>query len=157
MSDITNVEIVLVHMTNITFVYHEFKIRNIHLRRSRGLNALFTGRTPAGDAGSHPSLLCRRGAEICSRVPLERAGAAPHDGYMKFMTISKARANLSELARHVAAGDETIVTQRGVPTLKIVRADIPGRRPLGVDVGAFRVPDSFDDPIDWSAPQESNR
>ncbi len=81
----------------------------------------------------------------------------PHDGFMKFMTISKARAHLSELARHVAAGDEIIVTQRGVPILKIVRADVPGRRPLGLDAGAFRVPDTFDDPIDWVAPQNSNR
>ncbi|MFV1962770.1 MAG: type II toxin-antitoxin system prevent-host-death family antitoxin [Acidimicrobiia bacterium] len=41
------------------------------------------------------------------------------------MTISNAGANLSELARRVIAGDEIIVTQRGVPTLKIVRADAP--------------------------------
>lgn len=109
------------------------------------------------DSAHNPSLLCRRGAEICQTVPLESSVTIPHDVRMKFITISKARMHFSELALHVAAGEEIIITQRGVPTMKVVRADVPGRRPLGADVGAFTVPDSFDDPIDWAAPQESNR
>lgn len=76
---------------------------------------------------------------------------------MKFITISKARTNLSELVRSVEAGEEVIVTQRGVPAMKVVRPDVPGRRRLGIDAGAFTVPDTFDDPINWAAPQESNR
>ena len=76
---------------------------------------------------------------------------------MKFITISRARANLSELVRSVEAGEKVIVTQRGVLAMKIVRPDIPGRRRLGLGAGVFTVPDTFDDPINWTAPQESNR
>ncbi len=83
--------------------------------------------------------------------------AALHDGVMKFISVSRARANLSELIRSVEAGEEVIVTRGGVPAMKVVRPDIAGQRRIGIDVGAFTVPDSFDDPIDWAAPQESNR
>ena len=76
---------------------------------------------------------------------------------MKFITISKARVHLSELARGVSMGEEIVITQRGAPVMKLVRAGVPGRRPIGADEGSFTVPDSFDDPIDWAAPQGSNR
>lgn len=76
---------------------------------------------------------------------------------MKFVPITKARTHFTELVPQVAAGEEIIVTQRGKPVVKLVRVDVSGRRPLGVDVGVFTVPDSFDDPINWAAPQDSNR
>ena len=41
--------------------------------------------------------------------------------------------------------------------MKVVRPDVPGQRRIGIDAGALSVPDSFDDPINWAAPQESNR
>lgn len=63
---------------------------------------------------------------------------------MKFITLSKARANLSEFVCAVEAGEEVIVTQRGVPAMKVVRPDIPGRRRMGLDAGAVTVPDAFD-------------
>jgi antitoxin (DNA-binding transcriptional repressor) of toxin-antitoxin stability system len=75
---------------------------------------------------------------------------------MKFITISKARANLSEFVRSVEAGEKVIVTQRGVPAMKVVRPDVPGQRRVGLDAGAFTVPDTFDDPISWAAPYSSN-
>lgn len=76
---------------------------------------------------------------------------------MKFVPITKARMHFTELIPQVAAGEEIIVTQRGKPVVKLVRVDVHGRRPLGADEGVFTVPDSFDDPINWAAPQESNR
>ncbi len=76
---------------------------------------------------------------------------------MKFVPITKARTHFTELVPQVAAGEEIIVTQRGKPVVKLVRVDVHGSRPLGNDEGVFTVPDSFDDPIDWAAPQESNR
>ena len=75
---------------------------------------------------------------------------------MKFVSITKAKQDLSDMALQVAAGEEFTVTNRRVPIMKLVRADIPGHRPIGSDEGAFTVPDSFDDPIDWAAPQNSN-
>jgi prevent-host-death family protein len=72
---------------------------------------------------------------------------------MKFAPITDARMHFTDLIPQVAAGEEIIVTQRGKPVVKLVRVDVSGRRPIGV----FTVLDSFDDPIDWAAPQESNR
>ena len=74
---------------------------------------------------------------------------------MKFISISKAKLHLSEMALQVAAGEEFTITNRKVPIMKLIRADVPGRRPIGADVGTFTVPDSFDDPIDWAAPQDT--
>ena len=76
---------------------------------------------------------------------------------MKFIPITKARTHFTELIPQVAAGEEIIVTQRGKPVVKLVRVDVYGRRPLGTDEGAFIVPATFDDQIDWAAPQQSNR
>ena len=76
---------------------------------------------------------------------------------MKFVPITKARTHFTELVPQVAAGEEIIITQRGKPVVKLVRVDVHGRRPLGADEGAFVVPDTFDDPIDWAAPQRSNQ
>ena len=102
----------------------------------------------------HPCEAC---AEILSRVPLESRVVIPHDGDMKFMTVSKARANLSEMIRWVEAGDEVTLTVRGVAVAKVGRPDMSGRRRIGLDAGAFAVPDTFDNPINWAAPQESNQ
>ena len=54
-------------------------------------------------------------------------------------------------------GDEFIVTEEGVPVVKVIRPDDSTERVLGVDDGMFEIPDSFNDPIDWVVPQESNR
>jgi len=40
--------------------------------------------------------------------------------------------------------------------MKVVRPDVTGQRRIGIDAGAFTVPESFDDPVNWAAPQESN-
>ena len=94
---------------------------------------------------------------MLSHGPLESSVALLHDGSMKFISVSQARANLSELVRAVEAGQEVTVTRGGVPVMKVVRPDVVGQRRIGIDAGAFSVPDSFDDPINWAAPQESNR
>jgi len=91
-----------------------------------------------------------------SRVPLESRAAVVHDGVMKFVSVSRARANLSELIRSVEAGEEVIVTRGGVPAMKVVRPDVTGQRRIGIDAGVFTVPESFDDPINWAEPQASN-
>jgi antitoxin (DNA-binding transcriptional repressor) of toxin-antitoxin stability system len=54
-------------------------------------------------------------------------------------------------------GDEFVVTKEGVPVFKVTRPDESTERKLGVDDGMFEIPDSFNDPIDWAAPQDSNR
>jgi len=76
---------------------------------------------------------------------------------MRHIGISEAKARLSEIALRIAAGEEYTITIKGAPSMKLTRVDIPGRRQLGSDMGAFTVPDSFDDPINWAAPQRSNR
>jgi len=81
----------------------------------------------------------------------------PQDEDMKFVPITKARTHFTELVPQIAAGEEIIVTQRGKPVVKLVRVDVHGRRVLGADEGLFTVPETFDDPINWKAPQDSNR
>ena len=76
---------------------------------------------------------------------------------MKNITISEARLHISDLAHRVQMGDEFVVTKEGVPVFKVSRPDESTERQLGVDDGMFDIPDSFNDPIDWAAPQDSNR
>lgn len=95
--------------------------------------------------------------KIFGIAPLELGVTIAQDGDMRDIGITEAKARLSEIALRIAAGEEYTISNRGAPIMKLTRADIPGRRHLGSDTGAFTVPDSFDDPINWAAPQESNR
>ena len=76
---------------------------------------------------------------------------------MRDIGITEAKARLSEIALRIAAGEEYTISNRGAPVMKLTRVDTADRRLLGSDAGAFTVPDSFDDPINWAAPQESNQ
>jgi antitoxin (DNA-binding transcriptional repressor) of toxin-antitoxin stability system len=76
---------------------------------------------------------------------------------MKFIPMTEARKKITDLAHLVAMGEEFTVTKEGEPVLKLSRPDKSNIRMLGVDDGRFDIPDSFNDPIDWAAPQDSNR
>jgi antitoxin (DNA-binding transcriptional repressor) of toxin-antitoxin stability system len=76
---------------------------------------------------------------------------------MKTITTSEARLHISGLAHRVQMGNEFVVTKEGVAVFKVTRPDDSSERTLGVDDGMFEIPDSFNDPIDWAAPQDSNR
>lgn len=62
--------------------------------------------------------------------------------------VYEAKTTLSRLLARVAAGEEIVITRRGEEVARLVPP--PGRRPrrLGLDRGAFTVPEDFDAPLD---------
>lgn len=67
---------------------------------------------------------------------------------MKEVNTHEAKTHLSRLLRRVAAGEEIIIANRGVPVAHLVpvRAKDGGRK-LGMFEGKFVVPDDFDAPL----------
>ena len=67
---------------------------------------------------------------------------------MTRVTITEAKARLSELIDLAAAGDEVLITRRGVPVVRLVaeRAH-PPRRLFGLYAGQIEIGPDFDDPI----------
>lgn len=64
----------------------------------------------------------------------------------KSVGVHEAKTHLSRLLDDVAAGEEVVITRRGVVVARLVAVD--RRRPvLGIDVGRFEVPDDFDAPL----------
>lgn len=61
--------------------------------------------------------------------------------------IHETKTNLSKLLRRVNAGEEILITRDGEPQAKLVPAQSPGRRKLGIDDGRFEVPADFDAPL----------
>lgn len=70
-----------------------------------------------------------------------------YDGAMTQVGVHRAKTQLSELLRKVAAGEEVIITRGGEPIARLVPAGNRPPRRLGVDAGAFVVPDDFDAPL----------
>ena len=67
---------------------------------------------------------------------------------MKTVNTHEAKTQLSRLLRRVAAGDEIIIANRGVPVARLV--PVPpkkAQRVLGIFRGQFTVPEGFDAPL----------
>lgn len=60
--------------------------------------------------------------------------------------VHEAKTHLSRLLREVEAGGEVVILRRGEPVARLT-AVRRGTPELGVDEGAFEVPEDFDDPL----------
>lgn len=67
---------------------------------------------------------------------------------MAVINTYEAKSKLSELLRRARDGEEIIIAQAGVPVARLVPiAGATSESRLGLDAGAFTVPDDFDDPL----------
>lgn len=66
---------------------------------------------------------------------------------MSIVNIHQAKTHLSQLLRRVASGEEITISNAGKPVARLVPIAGSGRRRLGTDEGAFKVPDDFNDPL----------
>lgn len=67
---------------------------------------------------------------------------------MKEVNVHQAKTHLSRLLQRVAAGEEIVIANRGVPVARLVparRAD--GSRKLGVEAGRLQIGADFDAPL----------
>jgi prevent-host-death family protein len=67
---------------------------------------------------------------------------------MKEVNIHEAKTHLSRLLQRVAAGEEIIIANRGVPVARLVPATRrKAIRELGTDAGRVWISDDFDAPL----------
>jgi len=67
---------------------------------------------------------------------------------MKEVNIHEAKTHLSRLLRRVAAGEEILIANRGVPVARLVpAARRKAVRELGTDAGRVHISDDFDAPL----------
>ena len=66
---------------------------------------------------------------------------------MAAVGIHEAKTNLSRLIRRVNEGEEIVITRSGKPVARLVGIEIPADRVLDRDLGAFEVPDDFNEPL----------
>ncbi len=67
---------------------------------------------------------------------------------MATVNTYEAKAKLSELLRRARDGEEIIIAQAGVPIARLVPvAAARTSSRLGLDAGAFAVPDDFNEPL----------
>jgi prevent-host-death family protein len=72
-----------------------------------------------------------------------------------YIGVKKAKDQLSQLILRAAAGDEIIITKKGVPIARMVAAEPEprprklgiGSRKLGMDGGKIWIADDFDAPM----------
>ena len=62
----------------------------------------------------------------------------------RFVGVHEAKTHLSRLLEAVAAGEQVVITRRGVEVARLVPIPGLGGRTLGVDRGRFVVPEDFD-------------
>ncbi|MEN9580961.1 MAG: hypothetical protein RJA70_3970 [Pseudomonadota bacterium] len=63
---------------------------------------------------------------------------------MATVNTYEAKTKLSELLKRARSGEEIIIAQAGVPIARLVPIQSEhGRSRLGLDLGAFSVPDDF--------------
>lgn len=65
----------------------------------------------------------------------------------KSVGVHEAKTHLSRLLDDVAAGEEVVITRRGVEVARLVSARRRPARRFGVDEGVFTVPEDFDGPL----------
>jgi len=61
--------------------------------------------------------------------------------------IHAAKTHFSALLRRVAAGEDVVILRGNQPVARLVPIRSPRRRQLGIDAGAFQIPDDFDAPL----------
>jgi prevent-host-death family protein len=66
--------------------------------------------------------------------------------FVKMVNIYEAKTQFSRLLRRVAAGEEIIIANRGVPVALLVPLPTPMRK-LGAYRGTLKIPDDFDAPL----------
>lgn len=66
---------------------------------------------------------------------------------MTSVGVHEAKTQLSELLRRVEAGEEVVICRGTVPVARLVPANQRTGQRLGLDEGAFAVPDDFDAPL----------
>jgi len=67
---------------------------------------------------------------------------------MREVNIHEAKTHLSRLLRKVAAGEEIVIANRGVPVARLVPAATkPAKRQLGSDRGRIHIAGDFDAPL----------
>ncbi len=66
---------------------------------------------------------------------------------MTSVGVHESKTNLSRLIRQANAGEEILITRGGKPVAKLVGIENPSDRVLGRDIGAFDVPEGFNDPL----------
>jgi prevent-host-death family protein len=67
---------------------------------------------------------------------------------MTSVNVHEAKTNLSKLLQRVAAGEEIIISNRGVPVARLT--PVPqnrGRRQLGLEKGRAQIAEDFDAPL----------
>jgi prevent-host-death family protein len=65
----------------------------------------------------------------------------------KSVGIHEAKTHLSRLIEEVAAGEEVVITRRGVAVAGLVPPPADTALRFGIDAGRFVVPDDFDAPL----------
>jgi prevent-host-death family protein len=63
---------------------------------------------------------------------------------MPSVSVLTAKKNLSKLLQRVAAGEEIVISSRGVPVARLVPVS---SRPLGLDKNRVQIADDFDAPL----------
>jgi prevent-host-death family protein len=63
---------------------------------------------------------------------------------MPYVNVLAAKKNFSKLLKCVAAGEEIVISNRGVPVARLVPVS---PRPLGFDKDRVRIADDFDAPL----------
>jgi prevent-host-death family protein len=67
---------------------------------------------------------------------------------MAAVNIHEAKTHFSKLLQRVAAGEEIIISNRGVPVARLIPvAQKPFRRQLGTDKGRVKISHDFDAPL----------
>ena len=68
---------------------------------------------------------------------------------METVNIHQAKTNLSRLLSRVELGEEIVISNRGLPIVKLVpfRTSLDRRSSLGQDRGKFVLPDDFNAPL----------
>jgi prevent-host-death family protein len=75
---------------------------------------------------------------------------------MKVVNIHEAKTHLSRLLLDVENGQEVTIARAGRPIARLVAAEQPRRRELGLERGQIWIAPDFDDPMpdDWLAEWE---
>ena len=63
---------------------------------------------------------------------------------MPSVSVLEAKKNFSKLLQRVAAGEEIVISNRGVPVACLVPVS---SRPLGIDKNRIQIADDFDAPL----------
>ena len=63
---------------------------------------------------------------------------------MPSVSVLEAKKNFSKLLQRVAAGEEIVISNRGVPVARLVPVS---SRPLGIDKNRIQIADDFDAPL----------